>query len=146
MEIPGAYRSFKVIRNHSDAPADYDKMPKNIGDAVTLFHMTGQEDCAVKCRGCLDSCLKILGEGPDGKRNVNVGTAAVCWRCGFVGIPKNAEIIGNQDGDISTVSVNCICGQCGEHEDTNAICGKQPDGSIIPWIEFSHVEPGTEAP
>ncbi|CAM9486653.1 unnamed protein product [Ectocarpus fasciculatus] len=142
MEIPAVFRSFKVVRNQSDSPADCERMPKDVADAISLFLMTAQQGCAEKTRSCIETTLKILGEGPDGKRNVNVGTAAICWRCGYVGIPKNAELIGSQTADISTVSALCVCTQCDEAEDTNPICGKQPDGSVIPWIEFSHVEPG----
>lgn len=144
MEIPSVFRSFVVVKNRSDDPAD-PRMPRDMADAVSLFVMTGQMGCAEKSRFCVESTLAILGQGPDGKRNVNVGTAAVCWRCGFVGIPKNADVIGSQTGDTSTVAALCVCSGCGEHEDTNPICGKQPDGSIIPWIEFSHVEPSEEA-
>ena len=133
------YRNFKVLKNKNEEPADVEKMPKDIGEAMVLFHMTGQEASATRCRECIDAVLKILGEGPDGKRNVNIGTAAICWRCGFVGIPKNVAEIGRQvaDGDVSTTEVHSVCGQCGEVEDTNTVCGKQPDGSVIPWIEFS---------
>lgn len=144
MEIPGLFSCFKVIKNQTDAPADFERMPKDLADAMSLFVMTGQTGCAEKCKACVESTLKILGEGPDGKRNVNVGTAAICWRCGFVGVPKNANVIGSQTDDISSVNVPCVCSSCGEHEDTNPVCGKQPDGSIIPWIEFSHADPGEE--
>ncbi len=135
--VPPAYRCFKVVKNQSDPPADYARMPKDLCDAVALFTMTGQSACAEKCRSCVDSILEILQRGPEGNKNVNIGSACVCWRCGFVGIPKNAADIGLQTTEVSTSASLCVCSACGEFEDTNPVCGKQPDGTVIPWIEHS---------
>ena len=42
-------------------------------------------------QACMDSQIKILEKGPDGKTQHRLGTGAICWGCGFVGLPSNND-------------------------------------------------------
>jgi hypothetical protein len=160
MEIPAAYRAFRVVKNQSDPVADYSKMPADLAEATLLFYRTGQFPCAEKCRVSIDryyyyfdiglnSCcndyvdrvLEILRDGPTANRKIDLGTACVCWRCGFVGIPKNRDEIGTQTEELSSTNTLATCRECGELEDTNLVICKQPDGTIIPWMETDNMGP-----
>lgn len=140
--IPAAYRMLKVVRNQRDSPEDCAKMPKDLVEAVVLFVMTGQSELAERCRSCADKALLIYSEGPSVHRTVSIGTASICWRCGFVGLPNNVEAVGQQLDEVSSISFSCICANCGETEDTNPIRVIQPDGSLLPWMQVAESNNG----
>ena len=58
--------------------------------------------------------LQILEKGP-GTESVSMGTACVCWECGYVGLPKNMKACNTKH------TVNGHCGACGETDRTNFI-------------------------
>lgn len=68
----------------------------------------------------------ILSLGPDGTKSQSLGTAAVCWGCGYVGLPKNPDAGENAIAQ---------CSGCGSNEQTNYVKVKQPQGTVIPWME-----------
>ena len=39
----------------------------------------------------MDAQIKILEQGPDGKTQHRLGSGAVCWGCGHVGLPRNND-------------------------------------------------------
>ena len=73
--------------------------------------------------------MALVAKGPDGTSSQSMGRAAVCWQCGYVGLPKNADLGGKGS------AVAAKCGVCESDEQTNYVQCKQPDGSIVPWME-----------
>ena len=65
---------------------------------------------------------------------------AVCWGCGYVGLPRNAGEV-NQAAPASATPENLAtapvasCGRCGDRNQTNLARVTRRDGSVIPWIE-----------
>jgi ribosomal protein L40E len=126
---------FKIVRNQRDSVQDCLRMPKDLVESVALFMMTGQLELAERCRSCVDKVLLVYSDGPSVHRTISVGTASLCWRCGYAGLPKNVDSIGQQLEEVSTINFNCICAHCGETEDTNPIRVMQPDGTVLPWLQ-----------
>ena len=58
--------------------------------AIQLFVMAGLRDNASTCKSCMDAQIKVIETGPSGLR-FRLGTGAVCWGCGSVGLPRNPE-------------------------------------------------------
>jgi hypothetical protein len=54
--------------------------------AMQLFIMAGLRDNASACKACMDAQIKILEKGPDGKTQHRLGSGAICWHCGYVGM------------------------------------------------------------
>ena len=144
VEVPAAFNAFEVFPRDEEEERD-ERMPKTIGHAYLVFVQTGEKESAERCRSCMESFLHILTAGPTGSLVVNVGQACLCWECGHVGIPVNAEELDNE----STVQVKrrmppfAICKQCRSGERTNFIIGRQEGAadSFIPFIELSTPPP-----
>ena len=65
----------------------------------------------------------------------------VCWLCGHVGVPKNADKC--EKGQ----KVPGVCGHCGENAQTNFVRLDQPRAPgeaprSIPWMQARHPRPG----
>lgn len=134
-QVSPAYAAFSIIKRPEEK--EDVNMPMNAADALILFLKTGQMEAATCCKQSLDTVLKVLQEGPDGKSQVNIGHAAICWRCGCTGIPKNFPSMENDvEHIIKSYSISPVCKSC-ESDDTNFIQCCQPDGSKLPWIELS---------
>jgi len=128
-QIPAAYASFHVLPNASDDPSD-ERMPKNLAQACLLFHQTNNDKCLDRLHEDMGRLLSILAKGPDGKTKISIGKGCICWSCGFVGLPSNAQEVETTSGFIAAT-----CKLCSLNDDTNFIEGRQPDGSAIPFIE-----------
>ena len=96
---------------------------------------------ARRCKECVDEFATVLREGPP-KEAVSMGTAAVCWQCGHVGLPRNAAAVG--DGRGAGGGLCAVCGRCGSDAQTNLVRVRQRGGgggsggggkSIVPWID-----------
>ena len=104
-------------------------MPKNIAEAIALFRSVNQTSNAEKVGDSMERYLKLLANGPDGKTKVSIGKGCICWSCGYLGLPANADAA---EGD---TFVAAKCRVCGLDNDTNYVQGTQPDGTTIPFIE-----------
>jgi hypothetical protein len=131
MEIQAAYECFKVIKRPGEEGET--NMPTNMIEGVILFKRTNELKSLEKCTGCLDALLKLLATGPDGKSQVNIGHGAICWDCGYAGIPKNIEAADSQQ-HVKLELLEPKCSKCGSSS-TNMLDCVQPDGSGFPWIE-----------
>ena len=90
--------------------------------------LAGAPRQAKRIKQCTDAFLELVRKGPDGTSSQSMGRAAVCWQCGYVGLPKNADAGGRSDAVAQ-------CGGCGCDDQTNYVKCKQPDGSVVPWME-----------
>lgn len=131
MNIQKAYECFKVVKKPSEA--NETNMPTNMIEGVILFTRTNEIRSLENCSECLDKLLKLLAAGPDGKSQVNIGHGAICWDCGYAGIPKNIEAADNQE-NVKLELLEPKCAKCG-CLNVNMLDCRQPDGSGFPWIE-----------
>ena len=134
INIPQAFSVFRIEPKSSESHES--NMPRSILEAVTLFHATGKSEAATKCTNCVNTALEVLAAGPDGKSEISIGYACICWDCGYVGLPEN---ISNRDeiGEGADEHPDSLfeCRHCKTTDQTNLVRGVQPDGSVIPWIE-----------
>ena len=128
--IRGEYQAFKV-KPKADEVSD-SNFPPTLYAAVQLFVMAGLGPNAKTCCRCVDAFLAISAAGPDGKTSHRIGRPAVCWNCGHVGVPSNAEEMGEGGGG---GGVPLRCRGCNSDEQTNEVLVKRPDGKQLPWIE-----------
>jgi hypothetical protein len=133
-ELNPAYAAF-VIKDRDSSEAGDENRPKNIAQAIQLFHHGNMEDHAKKSKQCVDRLLKLLQDGPDGASKFTLGEAIICWACGHVGIPKNFDEYQTSVAAGSDKQIYGQCSGCNSAEQTNFVNGVQPDGSRIPWIE-----------
>lgn len=124
LEIDRKYAAFKV-EPKKDEVGD-PNFPPHLHAAFELFCMTRNFALAKRLKQCTDAFLEILSKGPDGTSSQSMGRAAVCWGCGYVGLPKNADAGKNSVAE---------CSGCTSDEQTNYVQVKQPDGSVVPWME-----------
>jgi hypothetical protein len=134
ISIPQSYSVFRIEPKSNEA--NETNMPRSLLEAVTLFHATGKTEAVTKCMDAVGAVLQILAAGPDGKSEISIGYACICWDCGHVGLPAgiaNGDQIGN--GAEEHPDSLFECKRCGTSDQTNLVRGVQPDGSTIPWIE-----------
>jgi hypothetical protein len=122
LSIPQVFTLFRIVAKSSEVGDA--NMPRNMFQAVALFHATGKTEAGRKCHDCLVGVLTLLETGPDGKSEVAIGNPWLCWECGFLGIPTTLNESGEGE-----------CRLCSSSSQTNLVEGIQPDGSMIPWIE-----------
>jgi hypothetical protein len=120
LEIDRQYSNFKLIRKEDEL--DDENFPKSLHNVAELFVRLQMIDHVSQMHKCVETFKKILENGPDGKQTNGLGQAILCFNCGFVGLPKGGDI-------------GMECSSCREEEQTNKIIVKQPDGTIVPWIE-----------
>lgn len=130
VQVPSVYGQFKILTNPGEESSS-ERMPKNVAQAVLLFHQTQGLSQAVKLHECMEKVLNILAKGPDGKTKFNIGKGCICWSCGFIGIPTNSEEIEASP----TQFIPPQCQICKMSDDTNFVQGEQPDGTLLPFIE-----------
>lgn len=132
--IPVAYHAFKIIPH--PAEVDDTRIPKDIGETLSLFLKTNNQECAQRLIDNMDRLLAVLANGPDGKTEIKIGRGICCWNCGHVGIPSNNEaLIEDHQNNDGKGTVRAVCSACKTCEDNNFVEGLQPDGSFIPFIE-----------
>ena len=59
-----------------------------------------------------------------------MGRACVCWACGHVGLPRNADACSERDAEPAGV-----CAHCGAAQETNFVRVVNADGATVPWME-----------
>jgi hypothetical protein len=104
VEIGREFSAFKVVPK-DDGEGKDGNFPPHLHAACELFCHAGMPENARRCAAAVGGYLAILREGPDGKNTNGMGQAAVCWLCGHVGLPTNAEE--------TSKGVDAKCGGCG---------------------------------
>jgi len=138
VEVPAVYGAFEIFPRDEEEEAD-ERMPKTIGHAYLVLVQTGCQESADMLRGCMDRYLNMLSSGPSGNIAVNVGQACICWSCGFVGIPHNADELDDkieQDKIKKRMPPFALCRHCKSGDKTNYIIGNN-NGDLLPFIEVS---------
>jgi len=135
IEIPAAFTAFQILPKDEAEAADAN-MPSTVAQAMMVFLNTNinNGENAEKCRHCVGAALKLFAAGPNGNQKVSIGQACLCWNCGTCALPANAEDFpaSKTDGLMPPLAK---CAGCGESEETNFIVIKQPDGTVVPFIQ-----------
>jgi hypothetical protein len=145
IEIPGSYTAFHILPK-DEAESGDERMPKTVAHAMMVFLSTNinNGENGRTCNQCMSSCLKIFAAGPNGNQKISVGQAILCWNCGHVGIPANTDDFPPTKTD-GLMPPFAKCSACGETEQTNFVEIRQPDGTVIPFIEMA-LAPGLASP
>ncbi len=134
-DLMAPFSAIQILPKDSDEEKD-GNMPKNAAQAMMVFLQTNinNGENASKCGTCLSNLLKIFEKGPDGNKKVSIGLGCLCWNCGHCGLPANtSEFPADKvDGKMPPFAK---CKGCGRNDETNFLQIKQPDGSILPFIE-----------
>ena len=105
--------------------------PRNVHNAAELFLRLGIKDNAERLHSAVTKLFQLLEQGPDGRTTHTLGRACICWSCGHAGIPANADSCSEKG-----TSPAGVCNKCGDSSQTNFLKVTQPDGTVIPWLEF----------
>ena len=108
--------------------------PRSLHNAAELFVHLGHTDSAAQLHRCVTRTLQTLEVGPDGRSAQRLGRACVCWGCGHVGLPKNADQCSERSARPAGV-----CAGCGEDGQTNFVRVLQEGGKTVPWIECAEM-------
>ena len=106
--------------------------PRNLHNAAELFVHIGHASCARTLHASASKLLEILAAGPDGASCHSIGRGAICWSCGYAGLPANREAVAEKGPTPAAV-----CAKCGETEQTNFLAVTQPGQGVVPWIELN---------
>lgn len=131
LSFSSALASIKITPNKGeDKDANF---PKNLHNAGELFIKLNLIEHAKRLHASTLPTLAILRDGPDGKTSHNLGRGCVCWNCGMVGLPKNADKVHARK-----LKPAGVCSNCGTDDQTNfikVVCG---DGEKeVPWMEVN---------
>lgn len=128
----------KIEANDDDERASAN-FPRSMHNAAELFAHLGHGQSAARLHACTTALLRTLEQGPDGSTTHSMGRACVCWACGHVGLPANADKCS-----ASGPTPQGKCAHCGGADQTNFVrVTQQRDGAVVPWIE--HRATGLEA-
>ncbi len=137
LKISPQYATISVIPK-ADEVNDVN-FPRNLHNAAELFLRVGMVDNAKRLKERVDAMLNTYRENPDGKKNLKIGRASVCWNCGYCGLPK-----GYTDSSKNKQNPG-PCNNCNEGTQTNWLRVTQQGvgasgskkGAEIPWIEIA---------
>jgi hypothetical protein len=112
-------------------------MPPSAAQAMMVFMNTNinNGENASKCAYCLNRTLKLFADGPNGNQKVSVGQGIICWNCGTCALPANMSEFPASKND-GLMPPFAKCAGCGECEETNFLEIRQPDGTVVPFIEM----------
>jgi len=79
-----------VVERKADEEGDRN-FPPTLYAACELFARVGAAAQLRACMTCTSAYVRVLHAGPDGKTAQSMGRACVCWLCGHVGLPHNAD-------------------------------------------------------
>ena len=153
IEINGAFQAFKIEpKDDAEVKQQEQGMPKDCAYAMAAMLHNSHVEVAKRCNQCLSETMEILAAGPDGQSKLNIGQAIICWDCGNVGIPNNHDellkaVTGSDaakdtfapDSMISKMPPFAKCDNCGKDRTTNWVIPRQPDGSVLPWIQRARI-------
>ena len=103
-------------------------MPRNLHNAAELFLRCGMVDQAEKLQKTTSDMLDIYATNPDGSSH-SMGRAAVCWECGFCGLPREAGAAAP------------ACGACGAGDANWLRVTREKGGEDVPWIQKKALSP-----
>ena len=103
-------------------------MPRNLHNAAELFLRCGMVDQAEKLQTTTSDMLDIYATKPDGSSH-SMGRAAVCWECGFCGLPREAGAAAP------------ACGACGAGDANWLRVTREKGGEDVPWIQKKALSP-----
>lgn len=126
LEISPKYATIQVLPNGDEG--NDENFPRNLHNAAELFLRLGMVPNAVKLKDTTDRLLEMYQGEP--KTSVKLGRGSLCWRCGYVGIPKDYDESQTNPGP---------CNGCSGTDQINWVSIKRPDddGTELPWIEQS---------
>ena len=124
LEISPKYATIQVVPNGNEG--NDANFPRNLHNAAELFLKLGMVPNAVKLKTTTDKLLEMYQGEP--KTSVKLGKGCCCWRCGYVGIPKDYDECQTKPGP---------CNDCQEMDQINWVSIQRPDGTELPWIELS---------
>ena len=137
MEVDtGRFASILCVRKPDEVGDG--NFPSNLLSALELFAKLSLIDQGRRLRESVDAFARLLESGPP-KESVSMGCAAVCWSCGYVGLPQNAGEV-NQAAPASAtpqrlaMAPAAVCGRC-RSRDSNLVRVTRRDGTVVPWIE-----------
>ena len=133
LSFDSRFAAIKVEPN-DEGEAVAPNFPRSLHNAAELFIGLGHTQSAATLHGCVTRALAALAAGPDGKTAKAIGRACVCWGCGHVGLPKNADQCSERGARPAGV-----CAGCGEDGQTNFVRVLQEGGKTVPWIECAEM-------
>lgn len=135
LKIDSRYATIKVLPNDS-VEGKGANFPRNLHNAGELFLRLGMKDNAVRLQEATEKVFTIYSAGPDGRSTQAMGRACVCWNCGHVGLPSNADKCTK--GPVPAG----ICKMCETNDQTNFVKVSQANGNgELPWMEVKAVAP-----
>ena len=115
VEVQRSFANIKVEPKAGEAAEP--NFPRNIHNACELFVRCGLVANAKRCADCAAQFIELLASPPDGRSSCAVGRAAVCWECGYIGLPRNGDAAPAKgyNGPLPA------CGRCGSAAQTNFV-------------------------
>eukprot|EP01050_Picozoa_sp_SAG11_P015083 SAG11_NODE_1921_length_4066_cov_4.386690_2_plen_147_part_00 len=92
---------------NDEVDASNPKMPGNLHNAAELLVATKQGEALKRMWATTRVFLALLKRGPDGSSTQSIGRAAICWRCGHTGLPRNAARCHAKRTTPAPVCANC---------------------------------------
>lgn len=109
--------------------------PRSLHNGAELFLRVGLLGNAHRLQACTATLFETLQKGPDGRTTHRMGRACVCWGCGHVGLPRNAESCHK-----TRVTPAGVCQHCGQSDQTNFVRVTANKGKdTVPWLELKAV-------
>jgi hypothetical protein len=136
LKVDARYAQIKVLPNDSQEGKDTN-FPRNLHNAAELFLRVGLAQNAMALQRATEKVFKIYSAGPDGRTTQSMGRACVCWDCGHVGLPKNAEDCTKGPKPAG------VCNKCEQNGQTNFVKMTQPTSGSgeLPWMELKALAP-----
>ena len=93
---------------------------------------------AKRLHGATTNLFEWYEKGPDGRTTLSMGRGCICWNCGYVGLPKNADVVHK-----TNVTPAGVCGNCGENDQTNFVrpTKNSKDDEEMPWMQLKAKAP-----
>ena len=139
LEVRRSFANIKVEPKAGEAAEP--NFPRNIHNACELFVRCGLVANAKRAADCAAQFIELLASPPDGRSSCAVGRAAVCWECGYIGLPRNGDAAPAKGygGPLPQ------CGRCGSSAQTNFVRVEVGSGGggaassntegVAPWLQ-----------
>ena len=130
LKFDNRFASIKVEPKPDEARDSH--FPRNLHNGAELLGATGHLEAARTLHAAVTRLLETLEQGPTGREAQRMGRACVCWACGHVGLPRNADEVSAEPGAAAPAGV---CAACGDGESTNFVRVRNAQGATVPWME-----------